>query len=116
MTMSTTTDATHQIKQNNRESTSAPPRSEQELIRELYGAVRRAINFYGSQNIAARALKVSSATLTRTSDPWIRDNCRTDRLPRPQDPTLFAYSKSDYAPLQDAAIAILLRRGLWWIA
>jgi hypothetical protein len=84
---------------------------EQHLIHELYASVRLLVKTYGSQNATARALGISSPTLTRASPGWLAKNAAHDRLPRPQLATLLTFSKCEIEPIRQAAIALLARRG-----
>jgi hypothetical protein len=85
--------------------------SEQELIHELYEALKVVVAFYGSQNNAARALHLSSSTLTRASDAWRSIHSLTGRLPRPRLATLRTLSACDDHRVREAACALLTRRG-----
>jgi hypothetical protein len=89
---------------------SAP--SEQQLIRELYDAIARTKAHYGSQNAAARALGISSATLTRASPGWLKTNAAHDRLPRPHRSTLIALTRCQDERVRATAIVLLQRRGI----
>jgi hypothetical protein len=89
-----------------------PTESEQHLIRELYSAVRCLVIHYGSQNAAARALGISSATLTRASDGWMKKHAAQNRLPRPRRATLLTLARYSDERICDLAALLLQRRGL----
>src|SRR5262245_45390678 len=88
-----------------------PAMSEQELIKELFAAIRGVVHLYGSQNAAARALGVSSAMLTRASPAWVSNYSTNDRPPRPHRATLLTLAGCEHEQVRQFATALLARRG-----
>ena len=84
--------------------------TEQDLVRELHAALRLLVEFYGTQNAAARALGVSSAMLTRTSPAWLATYAASDRLPRPHISTLQKLISCEHECVRQIAAALLARR------
>jgi hypothetical protein len=86
--------------------------SEQQLIQELYSAIRLLVFHFGSQNATARALGISSPTLTRASPGWLKSHTTDDRLPRPHRATLRTLARCHDENIRRHAEVLLKRRGI----
>ena len=84
--------------------------SEQDLIQELYAAIRSLMQLYGSQNAVARTLGVSSAMLTRASPAWLAAYTVHDRLARPHLGTLAKLARSSHDGVRRTALILISRR------